>query len=234
MDNKRKVEIDDFMMNYYEEGEGENLIFLHGNGMHSIQFKKMFKKFAQFKKVIALDMRGCGGSTYGDKNISMHLLVDDIIMFLEKKQIKKATIVGYSDGANLGMMIAKKSPDLVSKLVLISGNYNTDGVCEWFKLVLKIYRLILKIGALFSKNFIKKIEILNMMFEDMKLDDSDLKKFNMKTLVLYCGIDVIHKKHSRRIHELIKNSAIIYVRNSTHESIIRNNFAINEIESFIK
>ncbi|MGL4990906.1 MAG: alpha/beta fold hydrolase [Sarcina sp.] len=233
MEVQKNILIDDFNMNYYENGEGKVIVFLHGNGMNSTQFKKMYNKFKENHKVIALDIRGSGKSSTGKENINMKRIINDIIEFLEKKFIKKVILIGYSDGANIAMMIAKEYPQYVDKMILICGNYNIDGICLWFKILLKFYSCLLKLMGIFSTKSRIRLELLNLIFEDMNLTDKDLMNFTMETLILYSSIDVIYKKHSLKISELIKKSKIILIKKSTHESIIRNNFAINQICKFI-
>lgn len=233
METRKNILIDDFNMNYYENGEGKVIVFLHGNGMNSTQFKEMYNKFKENHKVIALDIRGSGKSSTGKEYINMNRIISDIIEFFEKKSIKNVTLIGYSDGANIAMLLAKKFPEYIDKMILICGNYNIDGICLWFKLLLKVYSYLLKFTGIFSEKSRIRLELLNLIFEDMKLTDDDLKKFDMETLVLYSSIDVIYKKHSLKISELIKKSKIVLIKKSTHESIIRNDFAIDQIWKFI-
>ncbi|MGL4762326.1 MAG: alpha/beta fold hydrolase [Sarcina sp.] len=234
MRNLKKIDIDDFIMSYYEEGEGECIIFLHGNGMNSTQFSKLYNKLVKFKKCIALDVRGSGQSSRGLKVITMEQIALDIITFLEKKNITKASFIGYSDGANLAMIIAKKKPECINKLALIVGNYKIEGICIWFRVLLIIYRYVLKIKMIFSHKARIRLELAELMFDDIDISDEDLMNFDMDTLVMYSGLDVIKKSHSLKIGKLIKNSEIVLIKNSTHENIIRNSSAINKLVLFLK
>lgn len=49
--------------------------------------------------------------------------------------IKKAHILGFSDGANLALVFNKAYPDLVDKLVLNSPNVRFDGIRPLAKLL---------------------------------------------------------------------------------------------------
>ncbi|NEW37202.1 alpha/beta hydrolase, partial [Nocardia cyriacigeorgica] len=48
--------------------------------------------------------------------------------FLDKVIGGRAHLVGYSDGAIVAVLIAIRRPDLVGKLVSISGNFHHDGL----------------------------------------------------------------------------------------------------------
>lgn len=233
MRHEKSLDINDFVMSYYEEGEGECVIFLHGNGMNSTQFSKLYNNLKRSKRCIAVDVRGSGKSTRGKKKLTMNQITLDLIEFLKCKEISKVDIVGYSDGANIAMLLAKKKPELIKKLVLIVGNYKLDGICGWFKFLLIIYKALLKFGSNFSQKMKIRLELAQLMFEDIELEDSDLENFDMETLVMYSGIDVIKKSHSEKIGELIKNSDVVLVKNSTHENIIRKKEAIDKIVKFL-
>lgn len=230
----KKIKINDFEMAYYEEGKGECVLFLHGNGMHSEQFEKIYNRLKIEKRVIAIDFRGSGKSGRTNEKITLSIIVDDILEFLKKKNINKVSIVGYSDGANFAMLLAKKNPNIINKLILICGNYKVKGICLWFRELLKIYDIILSIAQLFSKWAKNRKELLHLMFEDLNLKDEDLQRIKAETLVFYSSIDVIHKEHSKKISCLIENSRLILARGTTHENIIRNEKVINDLVNFVK
>ncbi|MGL4655199.1 MAG: alpha/beta fold hydrolase [Sarcina sp.] len=230
----KKIEMKGFTIGYYEEGEGDCILCLHGNGMHSRQFEKIYNKLKIHNKVIAIDFRGSGESTRTDEKITLSLIVDDVLEFLKIKKIKKVSIIGYSDGANFAMLLAKKDPSIINKLILICGNYKVEGICLWFRALLKIYDSLLSVIAPISKWAKNRNELLNLMFENLNLTDEDLGRIKAQTLVFYSSIDVIHKGHSKKIAELIPNSKLILAKGTNHENIIRNEKVINEIIDFIE
>ncbi|MGL4739486.1 MAG: alpha/beta fold hydrolase [Sarcina sp.] len=233
--SKKEIKIDDFTLGYYENEiiEDDCLILLHGNGMSSEHLSKIYDSLKFDKRIISIDIRGCGDSTKGTREIHIQLVAKDIITFLEAKQIKKATFIGYSDGANIAMLISKFAPQKVDKLVLICGNYNLEGICLWFIILLRIFEWMLKVGSKFSNKIEKRLEVLNLIFDDMELTDGDLENIKAKVLVLYAGIDVIHKDHSRKIGRLIQNSKIKQIKTATHENIVRNKEALKDIRDFV-
>ncbi|MGL5821392.1 MAG: alpha/beta fold hydrolase [Sarcina sp.] len=233
--SKKKIKIDDFTLSYYENEIIENdcLVLLHGNGMSSEHLSKIYDSLKADKRIISIDIRGCGESTKGTKEIHIQLVARDIIAFLEAKKIEKATFIGYSDGANIAMLISKFAPEKVDELVLICGNYNLEGICLWFTILLRIFEWMLKIGAKFSAKIEKRLEVLNLIFDDMEITENDLENIKAKVLVLYAGIDVIHKEHSKKIARLIPNSEIKLIKTATHENIVRNKEALKDIREFV-
>ena len=59
-EERKELNIGDITLNYYERGSGKTLIFIHGNGLSSKVFKKMYMYFSRFYRVIAIDTRGHG------------------------------------------------------------------------------------------------------------------------------------------------------------------------------
>lgn len=234
MTNKKLI-LNDITLNYYEKGNpnSESIILLHGNGMSSEHLSKLYNSLDTSKNIISLDIRGCGKSSKGTKEIHIDLIAKDILEFINAKKLTKITIIGYSDGANIAMLLSKLAPQKFNKLILICGNYNLSGICLWFLLLLKIFKYTLKIFSKISLSAKNRLELLNLIFDDMNISENDLKQIQSKTLILYAGIDVIHKKHSLEMNALIPNSKIKLIKRATHENIVRNLDAINTIKSFI-
>lgn len=49
-----------FENHFLEQGKGETLILLHGNGEESSYFEKQIEEFSTYYRVIAIDTRGHG------------------------------------------------------------------------------------------------------------------------------------------------------------------------------
>lgn len=103
---------------YIEYGSGDQtLILLHGNLSSCIFYKSIIKDFDNMR-VIAVDMRGFGDSTYHTPIESMEDFADDLHLFLEQKGISKINLLGWSAGGAVAMRFAAKYPQSVEKLIL--------------------------------------------------------------------------------------------------------------------
>lgn len=233
LEGKKQLKVDDINLNYYEKGSGKTIIFIHGNGMSSKIFSKMYKYFAKKYNVIAIDSRGQGLSSAGKKRYSLELFAEDIIKFCEKKAIKKTILIGYSDGANIALLIAKKCPWLIRKMVLISGNFAVSGIHMWFRILLKIYRKIWASLKKYNGESVKKVWLIDLMLRDIGVEENDLKNMKIPTLVLCADMDVIYKEHTRSIHKGIRGSFLKTIKRCTHISIINKKESLKEIDDFI-
>ncbi|MDE7359343.1 MAG: alpha/beta hydrolase, partial [Lachnospiraceae bacterium] len=93
----------DISLYYQENGEGEPLFLLHGNGEDGTYFANQISLFSGRYRVIAVDTRGHGKSPRGTAPFTMEQFAVDLKELMDKLQIQNAVILGFSDGANIAM-----------------------------------------------------------------------------------------------------------------------------------
>src|SRR5260370_5672724 len=77
-----------------------------------------------------MDRRGHGRSTRNDQPYGYDLMASDVVGLMDFLKIPKAMIVGWSDGAILGLDITMKHPERVSKLFAFADNSDPSGVAD--------------------------------------------------------------------------------------------------------
>ena len=119
---------------YYEvHGDGEALLLLHG-GTDTVEcFREQTPALAKQFKVILPERRGHGRTADVEGPITYELMARDTAAFMEALGIPAAHLVGWSDGAIVGMLVAMSRPDMVKKLVSIGGNFHFRGLTERFE-----------------------------------------------------------------------------------------------------
>lgn len=106
---------------YLEKGKGNrNLILVHGNFSSSVYFKPLIELLPDDIHVYAMDLRGFGDSTYNSRIYALKDLADDIYLFMEKLDINKADVLGWSLGGGVVMEFAVKYPEKLDKLILLN------------------------------------------------------------------------------------------------------------------
>ncbi len=106
---------------YLDHGRGPNLVLLiHGNMSSSYHYLPLIDRLDSERfRVIAVDLRGFGDSSYRHRFDSLRALTDDVASLLETLHLKPMTVVGWSAGGGVALQLAAFYPQFVKKLFLI-------------------------------------------------------------------------------------------------------------------
>jgi|GEM_PF-126130 len=202
---------DGSQLHYQIVGEGETLVFLHGNNGNYHYFSKQIPYFSQKYQLVLFDSRGHGQSTNEKAVNSFDLMADDIAYALKELGIDKAIFIGYSDGANLALTIALKYSDLVTGLVLNAGNIRLYGE-KWYAGLSThvLYRVMKRLLPYFPQLENYMIN-MRLMMEDMPIHLNDLARVTVPSLVLIGGWDLISYEHSLEIANHLGNGHLVSV-----------------------
>jgi pimeloyl-ACP methyl ester carboxylesterase len=113
---------------YAEFGQGEPVILLHGGLANANYWGNQVPELAKSYRVIVMDSRGHGRSTRDSRPFGYDLMASDVLALMDCLQIGKAAIVGWSDGAILGLNIAIRHPERITKLFAFAANSDPSGV----------------------------------------------------------------------------------------------------------
>ena len=197
---------------YYEVfGEGDPIILIHGNS----ETHEIFDLRDKYK-VYAIDSR-CHGKSEDTKEISYNLMRDDVISFIKKLHIEKPILYGFSDGAIIGLLVAIKESNLLSKLIISGANLNPQSLKKWVLILSKIVY------------FFKKNKLFKMMIDEPNIQISEINKIQVPTIVLAGEKDVVKYEHTKLIADNIPNSQIEIVKGENHGSYIVHSEKIFEI-----
>lgn len=112
-------------LHYEIEGEGPDLVMLHGGGGGIGDLDALRERLAPGRRVISPDQRGHGRSP-DPGELSYAAMAADTVALLDSLKVSGADLVGWSDGGVLALLIARDRPDLVRRVVSISGNAAND------------------------------------------------------------------------------------------------------------
>ncbi|MBQ1252249.1 MAG: alpha/beta hydrolase, partial [Firmicutes bacterium] len=191
----------DIQLHYIEEGQGEPLILLHGNGEDSSYFSHQIDFFKSKYRVIAIDTRGHGRSPRGDGDFTIRRFADDLCDFMDEHGIAKAHILGFSDGGNIALCFALKYGERVDRLILNGANLFPKGVKFSVQFPVEVGYRFAKFFARGSEKAKKNAEILGLMVHDPRIDPLELAAVTVPTLVIVGEKDMIKESHSRLIAE---------------------------------
>jgi pimeloyl-ACP methyl ester carboxylesterase len=106
------------------------VLFLHGGLGNSDYFGKQISALEKKYRVIVMDSRGHGRSTRDGQPYSYDLMASDVIGLLDYLKIQRIAIVGWSDGAIIGLDIAIHHPERIAKLFAFAANSDPSGVAD--------------------------------------------------------------------------------------------------------
>ena len=197
----------DIKIFYREKGNGFPIILLHGNNENSNYFEFQIEEFSKYYKVFAIDTRGHGKTPRGDKPFTIEQFAQDLLDFMDEKNIEKAHILGFSDGGNVAIVFSILYPERVEKLILNGANLYPKGLTNLTQITDKIEYYLTK---LFSKDILK-IEMLELMVNQPNITPDELSKIKSKTLVIAGTKDLIKKEHTELIANKIPESKLVFI-----------------------
>ncbi len=113
---------------YAVDGAGEPLVYLHGGFSDSDELDPVRAQYAARFRLYTPDRRAHGRTADVEGPLDFEMVAADTIAFLEQVVGGPAHLVGFSDGATAALHVALRRPDLVRRMVMISGQFHRDGL----------------------------------------------------------------------------------------------------------
>lgn len=138
-----KITANGIEMNYEIQGQGKNLVLIHGYSDNMNMWYNQVPEFSKHYQVLSLDVRGFGKSEIGKDPYSMELCADDLYELLKVLNMESAYLVGYSMGGRIGLSFTLKHPGMVGGLVFANsgvGGETTPEVEEARKMMLEVLK----------------------------------------------------------------------------------------------
>jgi pimeloyl-ACP methyl ester carboxylesterase len=126
MSNANFADVNGQHIFYSVHGAGKPLILLHG-GIDPDSFGSNLAELAKGRQVIAVHLQAHGRTPDTDRPLRCETLGDDVAALIGHLKLGKADVMGYSLGADVALQTAIRHPDVVDRLVLVSGTMRKDG-----------------------------------------------------------------------------------------------------------
>jgi pimeloyl-ACP methyl ester carboxylesterase len=111
-------------------GHGQPVILLHGGLANSNYWGHLVPALSNEFQVIVIDSRGHGRSTRNVEPLGYGLMASDVLAVMDMLKLEKAAIVGWSDGAIIGLDIALHHPERLTRLFAFAANSDPEGVAD--------------------------------------------------------------------------------------------------------
>jgi pimeloyl-ACP methyl ester carboxylesterase len=220
---------------YAEHGSGLPLLLLHGALTDASEFGATIPALAQHFRVVTPERRGHGHTADVDGPISYDIMAQDTIAFIEKLGLGPAHLIGHSDGANVALLVTLARPDLVDRLILISGNFHHDGLLSALdveelgrnEFFLDAYGQVSPDGRDHFPAVVAKIA--RMIASEPTLTADDLGQVPRRTLVMAGDDDEIRAEHTLALYRSIPDAELAVVPGTSHALIMEKPALCNQI-----
>jgi pimeloyl-ACP methyl ester carboxylesterase len=212
---------------YYEvSGEGEPVVMLHGGLATAESWAMQVPALAERYRVYVPERRGHGRTPDVGGPITYEMMAADTAAFLDAAGTGATHLVGWSDGAVVGMLVALRRPELVRKLVVIGQYFNADGeVPEWQaffdswgsnppKGLHEVYDRVSPDGPEHFPVVLEKM--LRMWHEEPDITLSELAGVRAPTLVMQGDDDIVEVEHSAALVATLPDAQLAVVPGSSH------------------
>jgi pimeloyl-ACP methyl ester carboxylesterase len=131
-DDQGYVENDGARIWYAAYGSGPPVILLHGGLGHSGNWGYQVPAlFRSGYRAVVIDSRGHGRSTRDARPFTYELMGSDVSAVMDALQLRKAGLVGWSDGACTALVLASKAPTRVAGVFFFACNMDPSGTKEF-------------------------------------------------------------------------------------------------------
>lgn len=111
---------DGVALDYEEAGQGDPpLVLVHGLSCHRGFWDGQVEHFSRDHRVLAMDLRGHGGSDAPEQRYTMRALAEDVGWICTQLEIRRPVVVGHSLGGLVALELAAISAEQVGAVVLV-------------------------------------------------------------------------------------------------------------------
>jgi len=243
------MEIDSLEINYYQEGQGKDLVLLHGWGQNISMMKPIGDAFVKDFRVTIIDFPGFGESDEPNEAWTVYQYEDMLQTFFDNLNISNPIIIAHSFGCRIATIYAAKQP--VEKLVYTGAAGIKPSRSLWYYIKLYTYKtlkLLTKLPLLDDyKEDVRKLfgstdyndatqvmrgTLVNVVNEDLS---TLLKLIEAPTLLMWGELDdATPLKDGKKMEQLIPDAGLVIMPGYGHFGYYNNmNYFLKVVGHFL-
>jgi pimeloyl-ACP methyl ester carboxylesterase len=126
---KGEVVHDGASIHYAVYGSGPPVVLLHGGLANSDYWGAQVPALVRAgRQAVLIDSRGHGRSTRDARPYSYELMASDVLAVMDALKLRRAAVVGWSDGAIIGLVLALHHPERLTRVMAFAANMDPSGV----------------------------------------------------------------------------------------------------------
>ena len=208
---------------YDERGDGDPLVLLHGGVVDSGFYERNSDALAEHFHVYSPDRRGHGRTPDVEGPMTFEAGVDDTVALLEQLVGGPAHLVGHSNGAFIALLTALRRPDLVRKLVMVSGGFHRDGLVQQGPAenpdapLPDFATLHAEVSPDGERHFPVLVEkTMELESKEPALSERALREVKARTLLMFGDDDLVTFEHIIATYEGIPDAELAIVPGTSH------------------
>ncbi len=210
-------------------GQGQPVVFLHGGLANAEYWGLQVPAVAQHYQVIVLDSRGHGRSSRDSRPFGYDLMADDVAGLLDFLRISQAAVVGWSDGGIIGLDLAIRHPDRISKLFAFAANTDPSGVVGGVEKNPAFAAFIARAGREYATlsatpgDYTSFVDAISRMWATQPNWTAErLRAIRMPVEVVDGDHDeAIRRPHTERIAAAIPGAGLLILPNTSHFAFLQ-------------
>jgi pimeloyl-ACP methyl ester carboxylesterase len=208
---------------FNKEGK-DPVILLHGGMVSSDYWSFEVPLLSRTNKTIIVDSRGHGRSTLSNQPLSYNLMASDVLQLMDYLKIKKASIVGWSDGGIIGLILAIQNPERVNRLFTFGTNFNLSGYKSEPSDTAMSSRFMAGVQANYREhsstpdNFSGLMKALGKMYNiEPNLKPEEIETIKAPTVIAFGEYEqFIKREHFQMLAKLIPGAMLVMLPNVSH------------------
>jgi pimeloyl-ACP methyl ester carboxylesterase len=211
---------------YAEYGQGEPLVLLHGGSVDSRFFDQNIGTLAEHFRVIAADLWGHGRTADREGAFSMDSFAGDVAELIERAVGGPAHVLGHSIGSVVGLTLALRRPELVRKLVQVSGGFRHEAETGMENMTLDqmVEGTVAFLGARYGEVSPDGEDhfpvVVRKGFElsarEPAYTAQEVGRITHRTLVMAADDDIVTLEHTLEFYRALPNSELAIVPGTSH------------------
>jgi magnesium chelatase accessory protein len=113
------AEIGGIRLRWFEAGEGEPIVLVHGLGGAATNWTLLAPLLAERRRVLVPDLPGHAASEPPPRRADLRWYAETLAELLVRREAAPAAVIGHSMGGVVAMRLAARRPDLVASLALV-------------------------------------------------------------------------------------------------------------------
>ncbi|GAA1614030.1 alpha/beta fold hydrolase [Actinoplanes couchii] len=229
-------------------GDGEPVLLLHGGWCSLESLRAQSDALISDHRVAAFERPGHGRTADIDGDYDYPGMVADTLAYLGTIGVPSAHIVGYSDGAIIGLLLALDHPERVRSLTAISANLDPSGFTDSPGTVLKPPRRAKEEGPDRERMHYDRLSpdgpehadvVLAKLFRlwttEPHIKPADLARITAPVLVMAGDRDTVRPDHTLLIAASIPGAQLCLVPGTSHALVAERPELISAlIEDFLR